>query len=352
MNKDSIDKKEIENKKTKYNELNTIDSENELIIASLVKNIEEFEKEEFQQKCKSYHNYKNELDNILNEIIIYTDLMKNLENHEFNSDCIQCMKNPKVLDLIKYNDKLKSLESSKINIETEINALFGIEKEESEYKNNKRQLNEKYKSQNEIKKELKIIKAEIDDLTIQIEYFTLINKIKDEKNKWANEPIRETKESEEKELSILKTQLEKKQVIENNINKLEDYKNILSHNNELDIIIKNIKSKIDELEKSGKIEADEYNNYLKQKELFATISMEIMKINVSILEKNNLITKNENIFQNLNSKLETINKNTEIMTSISNMKNEIKNIDIELNKLKNDKYKLDMKIRQSICLGC
>jgi exonuclease SbcC len=73
--------------------------------------------------------------------------------------------------------------------------------------------------------------------------------------------------------------------------------------------------------------------------------MEIMKLNVSILEKNNLITKDENVFQNLNSKLDTINKNNEIITSISNMKNEIKNIDIELNKLKNDKYKLDELIR-------
>ena len=53
-----------------------------------------------------------------------------------------------------------------------------------------------------------------------------------------------TKESNEKELSILKTQVEKKQVTENNINKLEDYKNILLHNNELDIIIKNIKFNI------------------------------------------------------------------------------------------------------------
>jgi DNA repair exonuclease SbcCD ATPase subunit len=340
-----IDEKQIENKKTKYNELNTIDSENELIIASLVKNIEEFEKEEFQQKCKAYHNYKNELDNILNEIIIYTDLMKNLENHEFNPECIQCMKNPKVLDLIKYSDKLKLLESSKINIEKEINTLSGIDDLETEYKNNKKKLNDKYKSQNEIKKELKIIKAEIDDLAIKMEYFSLINKIKDEKNKWSNEPIRAIKEKEEKELNLLKTQVEKKQVIENNINKLEDYKNILLHNNELDIIIKNIKSKIDELEKSGKLDTEEYNNYLKQKEIFATISMEIMKINVSILEKNNLITKDENIFQNLNSKLLTINKNNEIITSISNMKNEIKNIDNDLNKLKNDKYKLDELIR-------
>jgi DNA repair exonuclease SbcCD ATPase subunit len=334
-------------KKEKEKDLLSNDSNNELIIASLVKNIDEFEKEEVQQKCKSYHNYKNELDNILNEIIIYTDLMKNLENHEFNPDCIQCMKNPKVLDLIKYNDKLKSLESSKINIEEILGELSGIEELETEYKNNKKQLSDKYKSQNEIKKELKIIKAEIDNLTAKIEYFSLIDKIKDEKNKWNNEPIRGTKESEEKQLSMLKTQLEKKQVIENNINKLEDYKNILLHNNDLDIIIKNIKSKIDDLinGENNKQHSEEYNNYLKQKQLFATISMEIMKINVSILEKNNLITKDENIFQNLNSKLLTINKNTEIITSISNMKTEIKNIDIDLNKLKNDKYKLDELIR-------
>ena len=348
-NNDKNDKKQQEqNKKNeKYTELNKIDIDNELIIASFVQNIDEFEKEEVQQKCKSYHNYKNELDHILNEIVIYTDLMKNLENHEFNPDCVQCMKNPKVLDLIKYSDKLKSLESSKINIENEINVLHGIEELEIEYKNNKKKLSDKYKSQNEIKKELKIIKAEIDDLTVQIEYFRLINRIKDEKTKWNNEPIRETKESEEKELSLLKTQLEKKSVIENNINKLEDYKNILLHNNELDIIIKNIKYKIDELIENEKHDksVQEYNNYLKQKQEFTTISMEIMKLNVSILEKNNLITKDENVFQNLNTKLETINKNTEIITSISNMKSEIKNIDIELNKLKNDKYKLDELIR-------
>ena len=156
-----------------------------------------------------------------------------------------------------------------------------------------------------------------------------------------------TKESNEKELSLLKTQLEKKQVIENNINKLEDYKNILLYNNELNIIIKNIKFNIDELIEKEKHDksVQEYNNYLKQKQEFTTISMEIMKLNVSILEKNNLITKDENIFQNLNSKLLTINKNTEIITTISNMKNEIKNIDMELNKLKNDKYKLDELIR-------
>jgi DNA repair exonuclease SbcCD ATPase subunit len=337
----------LKEKKEKEKELLENDRNNELIIASLVKNIDDFEKEEFQNKCKSYHNYKNELEHILNEIVIYRDLMKNLENHEFNPDCIQCMKNPKVLDLIKYSDKLKSLEPSKINIEENLDVLHGIQELETEYKNNKKQLNDKYKSQNEIKKELKIIKADIDDLTVQIEYFTLINKIKDEKNKWTNEPIRAIKENEEKELSLLKIQLEKKQITENNINKLEDYKNILLHNNELDIIIKNIKSKIDELvekEKNDKC-VEEYNNYLKQKQLFATISMEIMKINVSILEKNNLITKDENIFQNLNSKLLTINKNTEIITTISNMKNEIKNIDTELNKLKNDKYKLDELIR-------
>ena len=337
----------LHEKKEKEKDLLCNDNNNELIISSLIQNIDEFEKEEIQQKCKSYHNYKNELEHILNEIIIYTDLMRNLENHEFNPECIQCMKNPKVLDLIKYSDKLKSLESSKINIQEKLVVLHGIEELETEYKNNKKQLNEKYKSQNEIKKELKIIKAEIDDLTVQIEYFTLINKIKDEKNKWENEPIRVTKESEEKELSILKIQVEKKQVIENNINKLEDYKNILLHNNELDIIIKNIKFKINELIENEKHDksVQEYNNYLKQKQLFATISMEIMKLNVSILEKNNLITKDENIFQNLNSKLLTINKNTEIITSIRNMKNEIKNIDAELNKLKNDKYKLDELIR-------
>ena len=337
----------LDEKKEKYNDLNKIDSDNELIISSCVQNIDEFEKEEFQNKCKSYHNYKNELDNILNELIIYRDLMRNLENHEFNPECIQCMKNPKVLDLIKYSDKLKSLESSKINIEGKLDLLSGIEELETEYKNNKKQLNEKYKSQNEIKKELKIIKADIDDLIVRIEYFTLINKIKDQKNKWANEPIRVTKESNEKELSILKAQVEKKQVTENNINKLEDYKNILLHNNDLDIIIKNIKSKINELIENEKNDnsVQEYNNYLKQKEVFSTISMEIMKLNVSILEKNNLITKDENVFQNLNSKLLTINKNTEIITSISNMKSEIKNIDADLNKLKNDKYKLDELIR-------
>lgn len=349
LNEKNTDKslKFLLEKKEKEKILLENDRNNELIIASLVKNIDEFEKEENQQKCKSYHNYKNELEHILNEIFIYSNLMKNLENHEFNPDCIQCMKNPKVLDLIKYSDKLKSLESSKINIEKTLDVLQGIEELETEYKSNKKQLNEKYKSQNEIKKELKIIKTEIDDFSAQMEYFSLINKIKDEKNKWDNEPIRAIKENEEKELNVLKTQLEKKQVIENNINKLEDYKNILSHNTELDIIIKNIKSKIDELiekEKNDKC-VEEYNNYLKQKQIFATISMEIMKINVSILEKNNLITKDENIFDNLNAKLLTINKNNEIMTSISNMKNEIKNIDTELNKLKNDKYKLDELIR-------
>jgi chromosome segregation protein len=71
----------LDEKQEKERVLLENDRDNELIIHSLSKNIDEFEKEEFQNKCKSYHNYKNELDNILNEIIIYNDLMKNLENH-------------------------------------------------------------------------------------------------------------------------------------------------------------------------------------------------------------------------------------------------------------------------------
>jgi len=340
----NIDKSKIilEQKQNKYNELNKNINNNESIINTLSEKNDKFEKMDIENKYKQYNILKNEYNTVLNDIQFYTNLLKELEEHEYNPKCVQCMKNPKVLDLIKYSNTIKSLNESKNKYENILNALTDIEPLESDFQKNKKDLSEKYKIQNEETKELKNIKILIDNLDKKLEYHILIKKIKDENDKWNNDNDNKLKNDKEYELKKMEESIKNKKNIENKINELIELKNFLLHNKKIDIEIKEIKNNI---EKNKNIVNNEYEKYLEQKTLHTKISMDIMKINISILEKNNIITKEENILNNINSKLEIIIKNNEIIKTISEMKSEIKNIDNNLNKMKSEKYKLDELIK-------
>jgi DNA repair exonuclease SbcCD ATPase subunit len=332
----------LKQKKDKYNELNKNINNNEIIISTLSNKNDKFEKMDIDNKYKQYNILKNEYNTVLNDIQFYTNLLKELEEHEYNPKCVQCMKNPKVLDLIKYSNTIKSLNESKNKYENVLNALTDIESLEIDFQKNKKELSEKYKIQNEETKELKNIKILIDDLEKKLEYHILVKKIKDENDKWINDNHNKLKNNKEHELKIIEESIKNKNNIENKINELIELKNILLHNEKIDVEIKEIKNSI---EKKKNIINNEYEKYLEQKSLHIKISMEIMKINISILEKNNIITKEENVLNNINSKLEIIIKNNEIIKTISEMKSEIKNIDNNLNKMKSEKYKLDELIK-------
>ena len=97
-------------------------------------------------------------------------------NHDTKRQRMPCIKFKNLPISIK-SFTIKSNEKIYYNILINGHYLIYFPEYEQPYDDTYEELNEKYKSQNEIKKELKIIKAEIEDLTTQIDYFSLINKL-------------------------------------------------------------------------------------------------------------------------------------------------------------------------------
>ena len=339
----------IKNPEYNINDWNNQNCENELdninniiensgnFINTYVDIIKDFEKNDIKRKMSDYKMLKIEHSVLLNDIRIYENLIKSLEGHEYNPNCAQCMKNPKVNELFKYSKILEDHLLNKDKIEFEIEESSDIEIVYEEYEKIKNELNENYKNYNEgIKKR--------DVIEIKHNYFELKEKINNENEKWNNNNNINLKIQYENNIKIYQDKIINKQIFEKEINELVECRNIIQFNNQLNKEIVEIKEKIIELKRKMN---EEYDKFMEKKNLFTELSMKVMKNNVMILENKNIVLKEENLLENINNKLTIIEKNNEINKNINELKNEQKRIDGEINCTKNDIYKLNELIKNN-----
>jgi DNA repair exonuclease SbcCD ATPase subunit len=265
---------------------------------------------------------------MLNDIKIYRNLINSLEGHEYNPHCAQCMKNPKVTELIKYTRLIEEYELNKDKIEFEIEESADVEIVYAEYEKIKNDLNNNYKIYNDAIKKL----AEIEQKNM---YYSLIKNIADEQAKLANHPGYIRVKEFESEIKKYREKTANKEMFEKEISELIECREIVIHNSKIASQIKILKEKIFDLK----------NKTDKKKNEFAELSMKIMKTNVAILENKNLLVKEEHLLENLGNKLVIMTKNNEIMGQTSVLKDGLKKMDNEMSVLRSTIYKLEELIK-------
>jgi DNA repair exonuclease SbcCD ATPase subunit len=235
-------------------------------------------------------NNKRELEKLNDEITIKTELLNELETHEYNKECVQCMKNPKVKNMFKINEDIKVLNKRILLINIDKNII----RRKEIYEINKIELNKYYENINDKSNKLKILNNNIVknennllDIDNKIKLIEIINKILLEKNNLdVNKLTQEINNINDNMQNIFK-RIESKKYLESELKDLEIDKILIIKN--IDIIRKNdiinndiIKIEIKIKELKSKMEIDIYRNT--KKESIKGIENE-KRINIKLLNK-------------------------------------------------------------------
>lgn len=307
------------------------------IINTYVDIINDFEKKEIKMKMSEYNMLKLEHSVILNDIKIYENLIKSLEGHEYNPNCPQCMKNPKVSELMKYSNMLEEYYLNRDKIEFEIEEGADILLLFNEYEEMKNLLNENYRIYNEVSKK-------INEFEVKKNFFKLKREICEITERWKNNPNIQLDKGFQTELKLYRDKISDKALFEKEIKELVDCRFIIQFNNNLDKEIGIVREKISDIKRKMN---EEYDKYIEKKNLFTDLSMKMMKSNVAILEEKNNIIRETNLLDGYKNKLLIVEKNNLITKKISEMRGEEKRIDSEINGLRNEVYKLGDLIKNS-----
>jgi len=320
-----------------------LEGKNELIV-NLNKYIEEEEKSNILELNDKNKTNKDKLQKVNNEIESKKRIIEDLEIYEYNPKCKQCMKNPKVVELLRLKNELDKLyeEKEKINKELDNN----IEERVITYESKKSELNIYYKELNIKDKNRNELKIKIENQNrIERKLFLEENKIKINKEWDTNEIIkeREMKENKKKELE---NKIERINKLENDKMKLDSIMELINkneimkeENEKIENELKEMKDNIEILENN-----EVYNKYIVEKRKKDENDKIIKRLEIEENDINNIL--NELIIQvkNIKKDLENIQNNKIIEEESKLLKIEAEKLNEEIKYLELNNYKDEQEI--------
>jgi DNA repair exonuclease SbcCD ATPase subunit len=281
-------------------------------------NLIEYDKNDgFINKIDIYMKDKTEVDQLKEEYNNNERIYKEYETHEYNVECEKCMKNPKIIELLRLRTNLNNI-SERLS---EINLDNTISERKILYDNNNNEYNKLCVRKNEsiemiikLKNELNTNNLLIQDCILESEINDLskkLTKLREEKDKLYDKNV-EFESLNEDRLDI---EYELKLLLKNTI--------IQEENNDLDIKIKELNEKM-----------KQYDKYMK-------VCNEIMKNDIEMKELDNrlIINKNELLKFKNNENNRILNEN--ILNEICKLKVEYKILEKDNLELEKEKYKIE-----------
>lgn len=274
--------------------------------------IEKEKEEDLIRKMEIYIKDKNEKERLKEEYKNNERIYKEYENHEYNPECEKCMKNPKIIELLRIKKYLNDI-SMKIE---EIDLDETIYERKKIYDNNV----DEYNKLSVRKNELMEIMISIND---ELNEYKLLSEMKDVNDK-LNVIRKEREELYEKKIEFenvdenrLNIEYQLELVLKNDI--------IEEENKELDVKIKELSEKM-----------NKYEKYMK-------ICNEIMKNDIEIKDIENSLIINNNELQKIKINEKNRELNDNILKNISKLKIEYKTLENEMIGLEKEKFKIENK---------
>ena len=349
---DKITKKEYKNKNNVLIDLfGKMNNEYERINNEINDIKSKIEMEDYDKLQNEYDIFLKEKDELLNfekELLMKNKILKELSLHEYNPNCLQCIKNPKVKELLKMTTEIKDLEK----LINEFNIDKNIEVRKKEYDLNNKLLYEKYIEKNKIDNEIIRLKDEISDNEKCIQYINFEIKIELENNKWENESIIRRKDNYEKDKNERLLKIDHKKILENELVKLINILDIVNKNDMINLENKMVENNLEILKNEikkikGKI-YEKYEDYMKEENRNNEIMYEINKLNNDYKELSKKLFKEECKLNELKDKETEVcnslminDKNIMILAKIDLLKIELKQYDNEYHRLEIEKYKIE-----------
>lgn len=323
-------------------------------IVDLKNSIENEDNNILQNEYEIYLNRKNELLGMEKELLMKNKILKELSLHEYNPNCLQCIKNPKVIELLKMTNEIENLEHEINKFDLDKN----IEFRKKEYDLNNKLLYEKYIEKNKVILEINKLKDEICENEKCIQYITCEIKIELENNKWISDKILQHKETCEKDKNELLLVIDQKKVLDNELKKLINIQDIVNKNNETNIENKMIENKLEllknDIKKIKEKSYEKYEKYMQEETLNNELMNKINKLNNDYIELSKKLFKEECKLNDLRDKEGKVlnssminDKNIMIMAKIDLLKDELKTYDNNYHKLEIEKYKIE---QDNICI--
>lgn len=323
-------------------------------IVDLKNSIENEDNNILQNEYEIYLNRKNELLGMEKELLMKNKILKELSLHEYNPNCLQCIKNPKVIELLKMTNEIENLEHEINKFDLDKN----IEFRKKEYDLNNKLLYEKYIEKNKVILEINKLKDEICENEKCIQYITCEIKIELENNKWISDKILQHKETCEKDKNELLLVIDQKKVLDDELKKLINIQDIVNKNNETNIENKMIENKLEllknDIKKIKEKSYEKYEKYIQEETLNNELMNKINKLNNDYIELSKKLFKEECKLNDLRDKEGKVlnssminDKNIMIMAKIDLLKDELKTYDNNYHKLEIEKYKIE---QDNICI--
>jgi DNA repair exonuclease SbcCD ATPase subunit len=305
---------------------------------------------------------------IENKIKSKTNIIKELENHEYNPNCEKCKKHAKVKELYKLREEVELLNTNlkKINIppaeeENKIdpstdnetygqfcniddppkNLLYNIVNRKIQYDKNKKELSTMYRQLEQARLQIEKSITKLNLSKNKLKFIKLSNQKNEEYEKWNNHPIakerNEIHEKKEKMEQIIKN----KEKLTSEIKELEQVSELIQkniqteeHNNIINSEIKLIKVELDATKEEEKINTTQYEDYNEK-------NNRLIKINMEILERKNKIEKDIEL-------INIIANNKVIEEELEILKKELKEVEQIKKKAELELYKKEQTIETNI----
>ena len=259
--------------------------------------------DDIEEKIKIYIRDNNENERLKEEYKNNERLYKEYENHEYNPDCEKCMKNPKIIELLRIKTNLNNL-LVKIG---EIKLDEGICERKEIYDNNMNEYNK-----------LSVIRNELMEL---IKNCILEDDIKNATNK----------------LNIIRVERDKLYEKKLDLENLNEDRIDIEY--QLELVLKN--NIIEEENNIFEVEIKKLNERMIQYDKYMKVCNEIMKNDIDIKDIENSLIINNNELQKIRNNEKNKELNNNILNMLSKLKLEYKILEKENIELEKEKYKIE-----------
>ena len=342
---------DIKKQENNYNEI----KENIIRTEKSIKNEDE---NKLLENFIEYEIQKAKMTDIENKIKSKNNIIKELENHEYNPTCEQCKKHAKVKELYKLREEVELLNTNlkKINIlqieENQIdqtdnetygqfcnidNPLSNIVNRKIQYDKNKKELSTMYRQLEQARMQIEKLTTKLNLSKNKLKFIQLSNQKNEEYEKWNNHPItKERNEIHEKKTNMEQT-IKNKEKLTSEIKELDQVSELIQkniqtqeHNDNINSEIELIKIDLDATKEEEKINTTAYENYNEK-------NNRLIKINMEIFERKNKIDKDIEL-------INIIANNKVIEEELEILKKELKEAEQEEKKTELELYKKEQTI--------
>ena len=304
-----------------------------------------------------YEIQKAKIIDIENKIKSKINIIKELENHEYNPDCEQCKKHAKVKELYKLKEEVEILSTNlkKINIlqiepidnepygqfcnidDPPKNLLYNIVIRKIQYDKNKKELSTMYRQLEQSRLQIEKSTTKLNLSKNKLKFIDLSNKKNEEYEKWNNHPIiKEHNEIHEKKTNMEQI-IKNKEKLTSELKELEQVSELIQkniehqeHNDNISSKIEIIKIELDSSKEEEKINTTAYEDYNEK-------NNRLIKINMEILERKNKIEKDIEL-------INIIANNKVIEEELEILKKELKEVEQIKKKAELELYKKEQTI--------